>query len=74
MGAVHSALMRKLLSPTGQAALWSEQAGPEVVDSLLWPRAAAVGEVWWLGEQGINGQGLNSTTALGDSTTSGTEW
>jgi hexosaminidase len=53
------------MRPTGQAALWSEQAGPEVVDSLLWPRAAAVGEVWWLGEGGVNGEGLNATTALG---------
>ncbi|KAK9899281.1 glycoside hydrolase family 20 protein [Cystobasidium minutum MCA 4210] len=56
---------QKQLVLGGQAALWSEQAGPEVVDSLLWPRAAAVGEVWWLGEQGINNQGLNATSALG---------
>lgn len=48
----------------GQASLWSEQASPEVVDAFIWPRAAAVSEVWWLGEQGINGKGLNATSAL----------
>ncbi|KAK9899280.1 glycoside hydrolase family 20 protein [Cystobasidium minutum MCA 4210] len=56
---------QKKLVMGGQASLWSEQAGPEVVDALIWPRAAAVGEVWWLGEQGVNGQGLNATGALG---------
>ncbi|GAA5918632.1 hypothetical protein JCM6882_007887 [Rhodosporidiobolus microsporus] len=33
----------------GQALLWSEQASPENLDSLAWPRAAAAAEVFWTG-------------------------
>ncbi|GAA5828109.1 hypothetical protein JCM11251_002593 [Rhodosporidiobolus azoricus] len=33
----------------GQALLWSEQASPENLDSLAWPRAAAAAEVFWVG-------------------------
>ncbi|BGP28592.1 Glucosamine-6-phosphate isomerase (Glucosamine-6-phosphate deaminase) (GNPDA) (GlcN6P deaminase) [Rhodotorula toruloides] len=33
----------------GEALLWSEQAGPENLDSIAWPRAAAAAEVFWTG-------------------------
>ncbi|KAH8930459.1 glycoside hydrolase family 20 protein [Atractiella rhizophila] len=33
----------------GQTLLWAEQSGPENVDSIVWPRAAAAGELWWSG-------------------------
>lgn len=33
----------------GEAALWSEQSGPTVLDSRLWPRAAAAAEIYWSG-------------------------
>ncbi|PVU94772.1 hypothetical protein BB561_002273 [Smittium simulii] len=33
----------------GEVALWSEQADDIVVDKLLWPRAAAAGELYWSG-------------------------
>lgn len=34
----------------GQSLLWSEQAGPENLDPIVWPRAAGVAEVFWTGE------------------------
>ncbi|POY75348.1 putative Beta-N-acetylhexosaminidase [Rhodotorula taiwanensis] len=33
----------------GETLLWSEQAGPENLDSIAWPRAAAAAEVFWTG-------------------------
>ena len=33
----------------GQQLLWTEQSGPENVDSIVWPRAAASAEVFWTG-------------------------
>ncbi|KAG1052261.1 hypothetical protein G6F43_005594 [Rhizopus delemar] len=33
----------------GEVALWSEQSGPTVLDSRLWPRASAAAEVYWSG-------------------------
>ncbi|GAA5980843.1 hypothetical protein JCM10908_003888 [Rhodotorula pacifica] len=33
----------------GEALLWSEQASPENLDELAWPRAAAAAEVFWTG-------------------------
>ncbi|KAH8813649.1 beta-hexosaminidase [Flagelloscypha sp. PMI_526] len=34
----------------GQQLLWAEQSGPENMDSIIWPRAAASGEVFWTGQ------------------------
>ncbi|KAI8369440.1 glycoside hydrolase superfamily [Radiomyces spectabilis] len=33
----------------GEVALWSEQANHHVIDSRLWPRAAAAAEIYWSG-------------------------
>ncbi|CEG82842.1 Putative Beta-hexosaminidase [Rhizopus microsporus] len=33
----------------GEVALWSEQSGPTVVDSRLWPRSSAAAEIYWSG-------------------------
>lgn len=47
----------------GQIPLWSEQSGPENLDSIVWPRAASAAEVFWSG--GVsNGFALNVTQAL----------
>ncbi|KAH7103347.1 N-acetylhexosaminidase [Auriculariales sp. MPI-PUGE-AT-0066] len=37
----------------GQTLLWSEQSSPENLDSIVWPRTAALAEVFWspLGER-----------------------
>jgi len=39
----------------GQQLLWTEQASPNNLDSIVWPRAAASAEVFWSGPGG-NGQ------------------
>jgi len=31
----------------GQHLLWTEQSGPQNLDSIVWPRAAAAAEVFW---------------------------
>jgi hypothetical protein len=40
----------------GQHLLWTEQSGPENLDPIVWPRAAASAEVFWTGPVG-NGNG-----------------
>jgi hypothetical protein len=42
----------------GQHLLWTEQSGPENLDPIVWPRAAASAEVFWTGGGG------NVSTAL----------
>lgn len=42
----------------GQQLLWTEQSGPENLDPVVWPRAAASAEVFWTGPGG------NVSTAL----------
>ncbi|KAI0763524.1 N-acetylhexosaminidase [Trametes elegans] len=42
----------------GQNLLWAEQSGPENLDSIVWPRAAASAELFWTGPGG------NISTAL----------
>ena len=36
----------------GQQLLWTEQSGPQNLDSIVWPRAAASAEVFWTGPGG----------------------
>jgi len=33
----------------GEQLLWSEQSGPENLDSIVWPRAAVSAEIFWTG-------------------------
>ncbi|OAX39916.1 glycoside hydrolase family 20 protein [Rhizopogon vinicolor AM-OR11-026] len=46
----------------GQQALWSEQSGPQNLDPIVWPRAAASAEIFWSAQPG--GTPLNVTEAL----------
>lgn len=39
----------------GEVALWSEQADPTVMDSRIWPRAAALAETLWSGNRDAAG-------------------
>jgi hexosaminidase len=36
----------------GQQLLWTEQSGPQNLDPIVWPRAAASAEVFWTGPGG----------------------
>ena len=36
----------------GQQLLWTEQSGPQNLDPIVWPRAAASAEVFWSGPGG----------------------
>ena len=40
----------------GEVALWSEMVDSANLDSLVWPRASAAGEVLWSGRQDASGQ------------------
>ncbi|KAI5481434.1 beta-hexosaminidase [Pseudohyphozyma bogoriensis] len=48
----------------GQSLLWSEQASPENLESLAWPRAAAAAEVFWTGATLSDGRPRNADEAL----------
>lgn len=39
----------------GEVALWSEQADPTVLDARIWPRASAMAEALWSGNQDKTG-------------------
>ncbi|KAH7872348.1 glycoside hydrolase family 20 protein [Lentinula edodes] len=34
----------------GEQLLWTEQSGPENLDSIVWPRAASSAEIFWTGD------------------------
>ncbi|KAA8917069.1 hypothetical protein TRICI_000741 [Trichomonascus ciferrii] len=40
----------------GSANLWSEQSDTAITDSMIWPRAAAYGELLWSGNKGDDGK------------------
>lgn len=48
----------------GEALLWTEQAGPENLDPIAWPRAASVAEVFWTGATLPSGKAANVAEAL----------
>ncbi|KAJ3551626.1 hypothetical protein NM688_g4597 [Phlebia brevispora] len=48
----------------GQQLLWTEQSGPENLDSIAWPRAASSAEVFWTGATFPDGSPRNVTGAL----------
>ncbi|KAH9932741.1 N-acetylhexosaminidase [Epithele typhae] len=47
----------------GQQLLWTEQSGPQNLDSIAWPRAAASAEVFW---SGPGGDGVTALPRLHD--------
>ena len=48
----------------GQQPLWTEQSGPENLDSIAWPRAASSAEVFWSGASLPDGSSRNVSSAL----------
>jgi hexosaminidase len=40
----------------GEVAVWSETIDPTNLDTLIWPRASAAGEVLWSGRRDALGQ------------------
>lgn len=48
----------------GQQLLWTEQSGPENLDPVVWPRAAASAEVFWTGKTLPDGTAANVQNAL----------
>lgn len=48
----------------GQNLLWTEQSGPENLDSITWPRAATSAEVFWTGATLPDGTARNVEEAL----------
>lgn len=48
----------------GQQLLWTEQSGPENLDPVAWPRAAASAEVFWTGKTLPDGTAANVQNAL----------
>ena len=53
-----------IIVPTGEQLLWTEQSGPENLDSIAWPRAASSAEVFWTGATLPDGSPRNVSTAL----------
>lgn len=53
----------------GEVAVWSELIDEENVDSLIWPRASAMGEVLWSGQvdaSGTNRSAIEAEPRLAD--------
>jgi len=48
----------------GQQLLWTEQSGPENLDSIVWPRAAVSAEIFWTGANLPDGTPLSVVSAL----------
>ena len=47
----------------GEIAIWSELTDPMNLDSKVWPRASAAGEVLWSGRHDASGQNRSQITA-----------
>lgn len=47
----------------GECHIWSEQTDAVNLDTIVWPRAAAAGEVLWSGAKDENGQNRSQITA-----------
>lgn len=53
----------------GEVAVWSETIDPANLDTLVWPRASAAGEVLWSGRRDASGQNrtqLDATPRLNE--------
>ncbi len=47
----------------GEVAAWSEGLDEAIIDSVLWPRASALGEVLWSGRVDADGRNRSQTDA-----------
>lgn len=47
----------------GEVHIWAEQVDPVNLETMVWPRAAAAGEVLWSGRQDVNGQNRSQIEA-----------
>ena len=47
----------------GEVAVWSETIDPENLETILWPRGSAAGEVLWSGRTDASGQNRSQLTA-----------
>lgn len=47
----------------GEAAVWSELIDEQNLDSLIWPRASAMGEVLWSGRETADGKNRSAIEA-----------
>lgn len=47
----------------GEVGVWSETIDPVNMDSLIWPRSSAAGEVLWSGRQDSTGQNRSQLDA-----------
>ena len=56
---------QKSLVMGGEALLWTEQSGPQNLDPIVWPRAASIAEVFWLGETLLDGLGGGNRSTEG---------
>ena len=48
----------------GEVAVWTESIDPQTLDSIVWPRASAAGEVLWSGRQDASGHNRSQIEAL----------
>jgi len=48
----------------GEQLLWTEQSGPQNLEPIVWPRAAASAEVFWTGANQPSGKPLDVGEAL----------
>ncbi|KIJ54523.1 glycoside hydrolase family 20 protein [Sphaerobolus stellatus SS14] len=55
---------QKSLILGGEQLLWTEQSGPQNMEPIVWPRAAASAEVFWTGATLPSGQAANVQEAL----------
>ena len=49
----------------GEALLWTEQSGSQNLGPIVWPRAASIAEIFWLGETLLDGLGGGKRSTVG---------
>jgi hexosaminidase len=47
----------------GEMHIWTEQTDPVNLDTMIWPRGSAAGEVLWSGRQDASGQNRSQVEA-----------
>jgi hexosaminidase len=48
----------------GEVAVWAESIDPNTLDSIIWPRASAAGEVLWSGRVDASGNNRTQSAAM----------